>query len=540
MPLFPWFRRHRAPAPADDARSCSHCGTALPEGARYCFLCGRALRDETPAEGERAADEQQARLVARVRARLGRALDGRFVVRDLLGAGGMGLVFLADDLTLERTVALKVLPPDVARDATVVTRFQREAKTAARLEHPGIIPVYGVESADGLHFFAMKYVAGRSLDAVLREDEPPSVSFTLRVLREAAAALAHAHRHGVVHRDVKPANIMLDEDARVVLTDFGISKVAPTSTSSTTAVQLTEMGTALGTPYYMAPEQGLGQPVDGRADQYALAILGFQMLAGRLPFDGDSPQAIIHRHIHEAPPRLNALRPDVPAPLAAAIARALSKAPSNRYPSMEEFAAALTGDATDATVPAMAAVTDPAGFTRARSTGARVSPVRSATARTAPRPRRRLALASTGAALLAVLALGGWAAWRRGSGPTSVAAPASDSTAVARVDSAPPRQSAAPKPATPARPTSARTATHATSARATTRRTTLSVSATPRATVYLDGKRVGETPVARLSLVVGRNYELSVVRKGYRTKRETIRPRSAEPLHRKYTLQRAR
>src|SRR5262245_31773852 len=161
---------------------------------------------------------------ARLRDRLSRSLDSRYRVVDLLGVGGMGVVFLADDLEHDRQVAIKVLPPELTDDDIVVARFHREAKTAASLDHPGIVRVYSEGSAGGLHYFVMQYVPGRSLEQLLREQPVASIAFATRILREASAALAHAHLCNVVHRDVKPENIMLDPDGRVVLTDFGISK----------------------------------------------------------------------------------------------------------------------------------------------------------------------------------------------------------------------------------------------------------------------------------------------------------------------------
>jgi serine/threonine-protein kinase len=157
-------------------------------------------------------------------ARLQRTVDGKYELRRMLGKGGMGAVFLAHDLTLEREVAIKVLPPEISQDPQVVRRFQQEAKTAAKLDHQNIIPIYRVESEGGLNYFVMKYIAGTSLEDVLERKEPLSVEYLQRVLWEAACALGHAHQRGVVHRDVKPANIMFDHDGRVMLTDFGISK----------------------------------------------------------------------------------------------------------------------------------------------------------------------------------------------------------------------------------------------------------------------------------------------------------------------------
>ena len=324
-------------------KRCGECRIELPEAARFCFICGREI--DVSAEGAAALGSGDDAVVATVRARLVHALGSRYRVREVLGKGGMGIVFLADDLTDGIPVAIKVLRPELSSDETGVARFRREAEIAARLEHPGIIPILRVGSEDGVHYFVMRYVDGCSLDALLRErkaeERPLSIAAVVRILGDAAATLGHAHREGIVHRDVKPANIMLDEESRVLLTDFGISKSAVASTGATTAAALTEFGTVLGTPHYLAPEQALSRSVDGRADQYALAIVGFEMLTGAVPFDDETPHGSIHRHVNELPPRLTAVRPDVPEHLAAAIARALLKAPSHRFATMDEFARAL-------------------------------------------------------------------------------------------------------------------------------------------------------------------------------------------------------
>ena len=324
-----------------------NCRIELPDAARFCYLCGRTIDEGASPFG--GGDEA---VVAAVRERLASALGKSYVVGDVLGKGGMGIVFLAEDRKRDAKVAVKVMRPEVSADEIGVSRFRREAEIAASLDHPGIIPILKVGSAEGLHYFVMQYVAGYSLDALLderrTEGRPLPVGAATRVLCDAAAALAYAHARNVVHRDVKPANIMLDDEGRVLLTDFGISKNATASSGATTVARLTDTGTVLGTPQYLAPEQALGTVVDGRADQYALAVVGFEMIAGYVPFDDETPHAIIHRHVNEAPPPLGSLRADVPAHVAAAIARALSKAPSHRFASMDDFRRALAGEPTDA------------------------------------------------------------------------------------------------------------------------------------------------------------------------------------------------
>ena len=478
---------------ARGTKSCPHCPTALPLVARYCYMCGRELAAESPPRISRLRPASiGAEGYTELRHRLTEAVAGRYLVHDLLGAGAMGAVFLADDLELERRVAIKVLPLEVSDDPVVVERFRREAKMAARLDHPHIIPVYAVESANALHWFVMKYVAGRSLEDVLEETGPLPIPFALRVLREAATALAHAHRHGVVHRDVKPANIMLDADDRVVITDFGISKLgAGAASGDATVQQLTSAGTALGTPHYIAPEQALGHSVDGRADQYALAIVGYRMLTGEVPFDGDSPHAIVHQHITRAVPRVASKRKDVPAHVVSALARATAKAPSNRFATVQEFAVALDGkldapatialDAADVATAKLAAA--PAGAIT--PTGGRGRGTRSFMLLIA----LLLGIASVGA----VMHLAGI--------PAEVAA---DTT----VNAAP---AAAP----------------------------ITIVSSPSATVFIDGQRIGETPLANHQLVIGELHRIRVEKAGYRTKRDSVRVRDATPISRRYVLSRS-
>ncbi|NUO65764.1 MAG: serine/threonine protein kinase [Gemmatimonadaceae bacterium] len=353
MPLSNWFRRAASYSAASYSPSttgamtkeCDVCRVALPEAARFCFICGRALATGG-ADGVSGADDAW---VTALQSRLVQALDGRYGVRSVLGVGGMGVVFLADDVEHDRAVAIKVLRPDLPADANGVARFRREAEIAASLEHPGIIPIHEVGSEQGLHYFVMGYVTGQSLEALLArrsaEGRPLPVAAVVRILRDAAETLGYAHERGVVHRDVKPANMMLDAEGRLLLTDFGISKMAVASRGATTVAKLTETGTVLGTPHYLAPEQALSRTVDGRADQYALGIVGFEMLTGRVPFDDETPHGIIHLHVNERPPRVTALREDVPEHLADAIARALLKAPSHRFARMRDFARAVDGRA---------------------------------------------------------------------------------------------------------------------------------------------------------------------------------------------------
>jgi serine/threonine-protein kinase len=483
-------------------KACEHCATELPEEARFCFVCGRDLDGSGTKTAPRAAPEGTAEL----KTRLAKALKGRYKIHDVLGAGGMGVVFRADDVSLGRAVAIKVLPADLSTDKKVVARFRREAKTAAGLDHPGIIPVLAVESDDGLHYFVMKYVAGRTLEELLREGKRLPIPFATQVLREAAAALAHAHRNGVVHRDVKPANIMLEDGDRVILTDFGISKVTHASSEATTAARLTDLGMVVGTPHYMAPEQAVGQPVDGRTDQYSLAVVGFEMLAGHVPFDDLTPHAIIQRHINSAPPDLASLRRDAPTHVVATVSRALLKAPSNRFATMDEFGAALAGSGSRATANLEFAVPV------ANATG----PASAFESTHAPAQRRSHVASIAALVLLLVLGVGA-AAWV-GLGRDAPAEAAER---------------------TPAGSTKTKGTTASSRTKRSSQRTlSLRVESKPRATIFINDVRAGETPLLNRQVTVGRTYRIRVERAGYRTRRETIIPSGTAPIRRSYVLQR--
>jgi serine/threonine protein kinase len=242
-------------------------------------------------------------------------------------------VYLAEETRLGRKVALKVLPPELTFGHGV-DRFLREAKTAATLDHPNIIPIYRIASGGKLFWYAMKYLEGRSLEDVLREQGTYSLDETIGLLEQVADALDYAHDHQVIHRDIKPANVMLDSRNRVIITDFGIAKALSEGA-------LTASGSVIGTPYFMSPEQGMGKPVAGAADQYSVAVMAFRMLAGHIPFDGDSAIDILHKHCMMDPPRLEDSMPNLPRHVCDAIDKALSKKADDRFPNIRTFVKAL-------------------------------------------------------------------------------------------------------------------------------------------------------------------------------------------------------
>ena len=270
-------------------------------------------------------------------ARAAAALGDDYEIEAEIGRGGMAVVYRARDKRLRRHVAVKVLPPDLAFRQEIRSRFLREAETAAGLSHPNIVPIYSVGERDGVVFFAMGLVRGRSLAEQLHEEPRLPVARVREILRETADALACAHRRGVVHRDIKPDNILLDaETGRAMVTDFGIARAAEAGQ------RLTQTGIAVGTPTYMSPEQAMGErDVDGRADIYSLGVVGYQMLAGRPPFEAASTPAMLVKHISERPPAIDELRKGLPRNLVSAVERALSKAPGDRWPDAAAFRDAL-------------------------------------------------------------------------------------------------------------------------------------------------------------------------------------------------------
>jgi eukaryotic-like serine/threonine-protein kinase len=504
--------------------TCAFCHTPLPDGSRFCMICGRDLSDPEVSVRTRIAVKE---LFDAVKV----ALAGRYRVTETLGRGGMGAVFLAEDLRLGRMVAIKVLLPDLAFEPSSVGRFEREARIAAKLDHTNIIPIHAVEEVDGFHYFVMKYIAGKSLDEVLAGKTLP-VDQCCRILWQAACGLGHAHGRGVIHRDVKPSNLMIDEDGRVVITDFGISRALQSET------QYTSTGQVLGTPHYVSPEQALGMPLDGRSDQYSLAVVGYKALVGRLPLVAETVHVLMYKHIHEMPTPAHAAQPNIPPAVSQSIQRALSKDPDDRFPTMEEFATALWPEN-----PVRAGQATPAPLLVRLRQGGKPT-------------RHRLAALAVGLILLA--ALGAAILWsRRTAGPAreqaaaTQPAPTAGEPADTAADSAavtastPPPVAAAPpapepdsavtpaptdpppvKPARIPRPGPAPVPTRRTDtaprpppAAATTGY--LTINAVPYGSVSVDGVEIGDTPIVRRPLEPG-THTVSIARPGFRTETSTV------------------
>jgi serine/threonine protein kinase len=274
-----------------------------------------------------------------MRDRLIAAVGDHYLIEDELGRGGMAAVYRARDLRLNRRVAIKLLPPDMAFNAAVRSRFLREAQMAAQLTHPNIVPIYTVDERDGLVFFVMALVDGDSVARLLATTGRFEVEEVRRIVTAVADALEYAHRQGVVHRDIKPDNILIDRSTgRPMVTDFGIARAAAEES------RLTVTGIAVGTPAYMSPEQAMGErDVDGRSDIYSLGIVAYQMLVGETPFRAANTPAMLMKHVSEPPPPVRSKRSEVPKLMAAALDRALMKRPQERWGSAVEFRDAMLG-----------------------------------------------------------------------------------------------------------------------------------------------------------------------------------------------------
>src|SRR4051812_24418568 len=263
----------------------------------------------------------------------GTLVDGRYRIERRLGSGGMADVYCAYDHQLGRQIALKVLHRRFARDTEFVERFRREASAAAGLQHPNVVGVFDRGEYDGTYYIAMEYLPGRTLKDVVREESPldqlRAIDYAIQILQ----AASFAHRRGVVHRDIKPHNVIVGGDGRLKVTDFGIARAG--------ASEMTETGSIMGTAQYLSPEQAQGQRVGAASDLYSIGVVLYEMLTGRVPFTGESAVSIALKHVSEEPPALRALRPEVHPRLEQAVGRALLKDPAQRYASADEFIAAL-------------------------------------------------------------------------------------------------------------------------------------------------------------------------------------------------------
>ncbi len=264
---------------------------------------------------------------------INRTFDKRYVIKRKLGSGGMADVYLAEDQELGRRVALKLLDERHAADEQFVERFRREAQSAAGLQHPNIVSIFDRGYAEGTYYIAMEFLDGRTLKELLVRNGPTPIPIAIDYARQILGALAFAHRNGIVHRDIKPHNIVVGTDGRLKVTDFGIARSG--------ASQMTEAGSIVGTAQYLSPEQARGAPVDPRSDLYSLGVVLYEMLTGKVPFSGDTPVEIAMKHLSQVPEPPSELRKEVPHDLDAVVMRALAKDPDHRYASAEEMDADL-------------------------------------------------------------------------------------------------------------------------------------------------------------------------------------------------------
>ena len=298
--------------------SCPTCGTDILTGDRFCGGCGAPV--PVAAEAELLADLQHVTL-------------GDHEIQGILGRGGMGLVYLAHDISLNKKVAIKVLPPSLLQGEAAVERFRREARIAASLRHRHITSVFALKETTKVVFFVMEYVEGRTLDAILHDEGRLAIDAAEAIIHDTAGALSYAHRREVVHRDLKPANIIIDVEGMAMITDFGVAKVS-------TAQGLTTAGSTVGSPRYMSPEQWSGKATS-LSDQYALGCVAYEALVGRAPFEGETIEELMKKQLFDAPQPISELRPDCPPALADAVMRMLQKDASQRWPSLDAAVAAM-------------------------------------------------------------------------------------------------------------------------------------------------------------------------------------------------------
>ena len=266
----------------------------------------------------------------------GEVVAGRYELEDLLGVGGMSSVYRARDRVLERTVALKILHEQFSHDPAYVERFRREARAIAKLSHPNIVTVIDRGEFEGRQFIVFEYVAGETLKQLVTREAPLPPDRALALVHQVARGLAFAHEHGIVHRDVKPHNVLLDEDGAAKVTDFGIARSLGAPDAG-----LTQTGTVLGTGAYISPEQAAGRPADERSDQYSLGALLYELLTGRIPYEGESIVAVATRHVRDPVPNVREVRPEISPRVDALIRRAMAKRPEDRFPSTDAMIGAI-------------------------------------------------------------------------------------------------------------------------------------------------------------------------------------------------------
>jgi serine/threonine-protein kinase len=427
---------------------CSHCHTPLPEAAAFCYVCGTPTPTGT-ADGDSTTRPSllSAEAVIDTRKRLEKALGPHFQVGALVGRGGFAEVFAVRDLRLKRDVAVKVLSPELVVNQAMLARFRREAEAVAALRHPSIVPIYDIGESGGIAYIMMPLIQGDTLRKRLDAEGRFPFNETRRILADVSGALRVAHEAGLVHRDIKPENIMLEGPRQQVLVmDFGIAKALDPEQTG-----MTSSGLIVGTPHYMSPEQASGDAVDARSDQYSLAVLGYRMATGTHPFEGETTRALLYKQVFENPPPAREKVHDVPVALSDALQRGMSKDPKDRFPTIDDFAAAIAVEDTSeyiarteknkAQVKALAKALD----ARDKAETGRTTAAAPVTSRKRGPAGRIIAIATVGAlVIVAVYAL------TRLEGDTGQAADSAAVTASTATPAAPtpaaPTQDAAPAP----------------------------------------------------------------------------------------------
>lgn len=489
---------------------CIRCGKEIALGSRFCGHCGTQGSDPEAGTVILAPEDSEVLL-----ARLRLVFAGEYEVERELGRGGMAAVFKALEIPLKRQVALKILLPEMGITAATVERFKREASLVANLDHPNIVPMYRVGLAGGIFHIAMKFVEGRSLHSILETQGALPLPAVLAILRAATRGLAFAHDHGVVHRDVKGGNILVDTDGRVLISDFGIALRA-------TDASITAVGAVIGTPSFMSPEQCAGHRAVPQSDQYSLGIVAFQMLTGSVPFESEGLAGLMQHHFFTPVPDVRQARDDVPEALAAVIERALTKAPDQRFARTREMLAALEaipspdtdGTETERILCELASGALVPKLTTRSLPMLAAAPTLPFAPAVAGRRRWRSAAWITGAAVATVLTLA--IAVRRagtGEGRRDPVAQPETATVKARPEPAPARVvTAQPQPAGPA---------------ATGKLRLLTVP--PDAEILIDGQRVGVGSLFDLKVALGPR-RLQIRATGYQTFDTTIVVRVGETL----------
>ena len=374
-------------------RRCHLCGAMASAKSTFCSRCGAAA--------EQSGGDEDAALAAQIRA----LFAGEIAIDREIGRGSMAVVYIGFDVELERRVAIKVLLPDIAADPEIADRFRREAKMIAALNHPNVIPIYGLRNNATLSAITMQFVDGNSLDVVLRQrgSSPLPLDVAGLILSQVAAGLEHAHVRGVVHRDVKPANVLLGPAGQVVVSDFGIARRSDAATA-------TASGILLGTASYMSPEQCLGRRAEAASDQYAFGVMAFELLAGRRPFTGRASD-LLSAHINHPPPRLTEFRPDLSPEIESFVMRMLEKDPAARHPNLrdaERFFRRLVPDPSSATKELMhVSLRKPIEATPSSNAVVELAPaIASAEDRSARSGRRAWGMLAAGAGVGVVLVAG--------------------------------------------------------------------------------------------------------------------------------------